>query len=255
MAPMMTRILFSFLAFMVLSLPAAAERLLVFAAASLGGPLDRAAALYEEETGIPVAVSYAGSSVLARQIEAGAPADIFLSANEGWMDHLAALGLIDNASRHVLWRNRLVLVSHAPGDPIDISETTFLPALIGDGKVATGLIDSVPVGVYALEALTKLGAWEALKDQLAQADNARAALALVSSGAAPWGIVYATDAAADPQVHLRGVFPQTSHAEITYPAALIGSAAPEAAGFLEFLATEPAQAIFEDAGFLRAPTP
>lgn len=234
---------------LVSALPARAENLLVFAAASLAGPLDRAAALWQQETGEVAVISYAASSALARQIEAGAPADVFVSANEGWMDHLAALGRIENATRRGLWTNQLVLVSHAEGGPIQISETTFLPALIGDGRLAVGLVDSVPAGVYALEALRTLGAWDGLKEQLAQADNVRAALALVATGAAPWGIVYATDAMADPRVHMRGVFPASSHTPITYPAAVRSGGSVEGEAFLKFLSTPAVREIFEQAGF------
>lgn len=252
---MIRRFLHLLVALVVLAVPARADSLLVFAAASLAGPLDRAAELWQDETGQVVVISYAGSSALARQIEAGAPADVFLSANEGWMDHLAALGRIDNASRHSLWHNRLVLVSHASGDTIEISETTFLPALIGDGRLAVGLVDSVPAGVYALEALRTLGAWDGLKEQLAQADNVRAALALVATGAAPWGIVYATDARVEPRVHLRGIFPENTHTAITYPAAHIKGGDPKGTAFLEFLKTAPVAKLFEEAGFQAVPAP
>jgi len=252
---MIRRFLHLFAALLLMALPARAESLLVFAAASLAGPLDKAAELWQEETGQVVVISYAGSSALARQIEAGAPADVFLSANEGWMDHLAALGKIDNATRSSIWRNRLVLVSFADGDEIAITDTTFLPALIGDGRLAVGLVESVPAGVYTLEALRTLGAWDGLKEQLAQADNVRAALALVATGAAPWGIVYATDARVEPRVHLRGAFPENSHTAITYPAAHIKGGDPEGVAFLEFLKTDAVAAIFQEAGFQAVVTP
>ncbi|WP_407495367.1 molybdate ABC transporter substrate-binding protein [Pseudooceanicola sp. MF1-13] len=251
----MTRILQLCAALILLAMPARAESLLVFAAASLAGPLDDAVELWEEETGQVVVVSYAGSSALARQIEAGAPADVFLSANEGWMDHLAALSRIDNASRRNLWGNRLVLVSHAEGDVFEITETTFLPALIGDGRLAVGMVEAVPAGVYALEALRTLGSWDGLKDQLAQADNVRAALSLVATGAAPWGIVYATDAMAEPRVHLRSYFPTSSHSAITYPAAHIQGGDPSGLDFLAFLQTPPVRELFEEAGFQTVPAP
>lgn len=250
---MIRRFLHLFAALIVMAVPVRADSLLVFAAASLAGPLDRAVELWEEETGQVVVVSYAGSSVLARQIESGAPADVFLSANEGWMDHLAALGRIDNPTRRNIWRNRLVLVSYAPGDPVEIADTTYLPALVGDGRLAVGLVDSVPAGVYALEALRTLGSWDGLKDQLAQADNVRAALALVATGAAPWGIVYATDAQAEPRAHLRGVFPESSHSRITYPAAHVKGGDPTGLKFLDFLRTDPVALIFEEAGFQAVP--
>lgn len=252
---MMIRILFLVFAFLAAALPLRASDLLVFAAASLAGPLDRAAQMWQQETGQLVVISYAGSSALARQIEAGAPADIFLSANEGWMDHLAALRRINNATRRGFLRNRLVLVSFAPGDEIEISETTFLPALIGDGRLAVGLVDAVPAGVYALEALKTLGAWDGLKDQLAEADNVRAALSLVASGAAPWGIVYASDAIAEPRAHLRGVFPESSHTKIIYSAASVTGGDPKGTAFLDFLSSAKVRPLFESAGFLTVLSP
>ncbi|WP_136637170.1 molybdate ABC transporter substrate-binding protein [Pseudooceanicola onchidii] len=251
----MIRILAVFLTLMALSLPAQAERILVFAAASLAGPLDAAAAAFEDETGHDIVISYAGSSALARQIEAGAPADVFLSANQGWMDHLAALGHIRNDTRRDLWSNSLVLVSHGAGEDIALTPELDLPGLLAGGRLAVALTEAVPAGVYAREALASLGQWDAVRDSLAEADNVRAALALVATGAAQWGIVYATDAAAEPQVHLRGTFPEGSHSPITYPGALIAFARPEAQDFLTFLATPPAQEIFAAAGFGAVPTP
>lgn len=247
--PTMIRILAIFLALMGLALPAQAERILVFAAASLAGPLDEAAAAYQEASGDEVVISYAGSSALARQIEQGAPADVYLSANQGWMDHLAALGHIRNDTRRDLWGNQLVLVSARPGAPVEIGPELDLPGLLGGGRLAVALTSAVPAGVYAREALSSLGLWDTVKDALAEADNVRAALALVSTGAAPWGIVYATDAAADPKVHVRGTFPDDSHDAISYPGALIAFARPQAEDFLDFLSSPEARALFEAAGF------
>lgn len=251
----MTRILVAFLALMAFSLPLRAERILVFAAASLAGPLDEAAAAYAEVSDDEVVISYAGSSALSRQIEQGAPADIFLSANQGWMDHLAALGHIRNETRRDLWANHLVLVSSDAGAEVPLSSDLDMLTLLGEGRLAVALTDAVPAGVYARQALSALGLWDAVKDSLAEADNVRAALALVASGAAPWGIVYATDAAADPSVHLRGTFPDDSHDPITYPGALIAFARPQAEDFLAFLASEEVRTIFEAAGFDTVPTP
>ena len=251
----MTRILAFFLALMATALPAQAERILVFAAASLAGPLDEAADIYQEMSGDEVVISYAGSSALARQIEQGAPADLFLSANQGWMDHLAALGHIRNDTRRNLWGNKLVLVSSQDGAPVEIGPTLDVPALLNGGRLAVALTDAVPAGIYAREALSSLGLWDAAKDALAAADNVRAALALVSTGAAPWGIVYATDAVAEPRVHVRGTFPEESHQPILYPGALIAFARPQAQDFLDFLSTPETRELFETAGFNAAIAP
>ncbi|EAQ04923.1 putative molybdate-binding periplasmic abc transporter protein [Pseudooceanicola batsensis HTCC2597] len=251
----MRRILFSFLILLGLALPVQADRLLVFAAASLAGPLDEAARLWNAENATDVVISYAGSSALARQIEAGAPADVFLSANEGWMDDLAAKEFVDNDTRRVLWRNRLVLVSHAAGPEMQLDPEMDLPGLLDGQRLAVALTDAVPAGVYAREALASFGAWDAVKDQLAEADNVRAALALVAVGAAPWGIVYATDAQAEPRVHLRGVFPDDAHMPVTYPAAAMSGSLAEAAAFLDHLSSGPVRALFRAAGFQVVPAP
>jgi len=253
--PTMTRILITFLALMALTLPARAERLLVFAAASLAGPLDAAAEAFEEASGHDIVISYAGSSALARQIEQGAPADVFLSANQGWMDHLAAHGHVRNDTRRDLWANRLVLISHAAGEEIELTSDLDILALLNGNRLSVALTDAVPAGVYAREALASLGLWDDVKDALAEADNVRAALALVATGAAPWGIVYATDAQAEPDVHLRGTFPDGSHMPITYPGALIAFARPQAEDFLAYLASPEATVFFEDAGFVAVPAP
>ena len=251
----MTRLLTLVLTLLCLAVPARAERILAFAAASLAGPLDRVAMAYEAQSGNEVAISYAGSSALARQIEQGAPADVYLSANEGWMDHLAALGHVRNETRRDLWANRLVLVSSRAGEEIELTPDLDILALLDGQKLAVALTDSVPAGVYAQEALTSLGLWEGVKDSLAQADNVRAALALVSAGAAPCGIVYATDAAADPKVHVRGTFPEETHAPITYPGAVTATASETALSFLDFLSSDEARTIFEAAGFQVVPAP
>lgn len=251
----MIRILAILLAVMLCALPARAERILVFAAASLAGPLDRVAARFTEDTGHEVVISYAGSSALARQIEHGAPADVYLSANQGWMDHLAALGHIRNDTRRDFWSNRLALVSFAAGEEIAVTADLDLPVLLDGARLAVALTDAVPAGVYAREALSALGLWDGVKDSLAESDNVRAALALVATGAAPWGVVYATDATAEPRVHLRGVFPADSHTPITYPGALIAFARPEAEDFLAYLQTPDARDEFSAAGFDPAPVP
>ncbi|WP_373353639.1 molybdate ABC transporter substrate-binding protein [Pseudoroseicyclus sp. CXY001] len=233
----------------LLPLPALAERVTIFAAASLAGPLDAASALWEEESGHEAVLSYGGSSTLARQILAGAPADVFLSANAAWMDEVEAAGRIVPGSRRDLWGNALVLVAAAPG-ALALED---LPSALGGGRLATGLTDSVPAGIYAREALTALGLWDSLAPRLAEADSVRAALAFVALGAAPYGVVYATDAGAEPRVHVVATFPAESHAPITYPGAALTPGAAEA--FLAFLETPAARAFFTDAGFTDPPEP
>lgn len=199
---------------------AAKDQILVFAAASLKNALDVIAADFTEETGTQVVVSYAGSGQLAKQLIAGAPADLFISANVAWMDQVSESGI--GAARQDLLGNRLVLIAHDPqAKPIELSPETDLDAALGDGKLAMALVDSVPAGQYGKAALQNLGLWESLAPSVAQADNVRAALALVSTGEAPMGIVYATDAVADTGVSVIGHFDADTHPPITYPAMLI----------------------------------
>ncbi len=209
----------------------------VFAAASLKNALDDAVKAYQAKTGDKVVVSYAASSALAKQIEAGAPADIFFSADLDWMDYLAQKNLIDTASRKTLLGNTLVLV--APKDSAVAltigKDFPLLEALGSDGKLAMASVDSVPAGKYGKAALTSLGVWDAVSSRVAQADNVRAALAFVAQGEAPLGIVYGTDAKAEPAVKVVGVFPEQSHPKIQYPVTLLASAKPEARKFLDFL--------------------
>lgn len=230
---------------------ASAERLTVFAAASLKGALDAAAAAWEGQGGAEVAISYAGSSALARQIEAGAPADVFVSASADWMDHVAALGLIRPETRTDILSNTLVLIrSGAGAPPVAIGPGFDLAGALGGGRLAMALVDAVPAGIYGREALTALGLWEGAAGSVAQTADVRGALALVASGEAPLGIVYATDAAAEPAVSVVGTFPEDSHAPIVYPAAVLSEGAhPGAEAFLAFLRTDTAQAAFEAAGF------
>ena len=227
----------------LLASPVSAETVSVFAAASLQTALDEAGARYEAETGTAVRVTYAGSATLARQISEGAPADLFVSANVQWMDWLGeAMPL---AGRTDLLGNRLVLIAPAPAEPLELAA---LPEALGDGRLATGQVEAVPAGIYAREALTSLGLWEALSGRLAQTDNVRIALALVARGEAPFGIVYASDAVAEPAVAVVAEFPEGSHAPITYPAALTRES-PEAAAFLDWLQGAEAGAIFAAQGF------
>ena len=230
---------------------AGAAEITVFAAASLKNALDEAAQEWGSRSGDEVAVSLAGSSALARQIQQGAPADVFISANVKWMDTLAGDGLIVEASRHNLLGNAMVLVAHGRNAPaVPISSGFDLAGLLGDGKLAMALVDSVPAGIYGKAALTSLGVWNSVEPKVAQSDNVRAALALVARGEAPYGIVYATDAAADDNVSVVGTFPADSHEPIVYPAALVAPGAkPEAKAFLDFLASPQARPIFEEQGF------
>ena len=227
-------------------------RPLVFAAASLKGPLDEAVAAFEAESGIAVTISYAGSNALAKQIEEGAPADLFISADEAWMDDLAAKGLVRPESRADLLANELALI--APADSaltIAPAPGFALAAALGDGRLAMADPDAVPAGRYAKAALIALGVWDAVAPRIARTENVRAALALVAAGEAPAGIVYVTDARAEPKVKTLGVFPAGSHPAILYPAALTTAARPEAAAFLAYLRGPAATAIFAKAGFLR----
>ena len=229
----------------------AAEPITVFAAASLKSTLDEISGAYEEETGRRIVASYAGTSALARQIEAGAPADVFISANPDWMDRLGSLGLIVAGTRVDLLGNRLVLVAH--GSVCSSSEIDGhfdIAARLGDGRLAMALVDAVPAGIYGKAALTSLGLWDDVARQIAQTDNVRAALALVATGEAPLGVVYATDAAVEPRTCVAGIFPETSHPPIRYPAAAVaGADLPGASAYLAFLRGAAARAAFERLGF------
>lgn len=231
--------------------PALAEEVVIFAAASLKTALDGVAADYQAATGNRVTISYAGSNVLAKQIIEGAPADIFLSAAENWMDEVEKAGLLADGSRTDLWGNSLVLIAHGKDvAPIELNQTTDLKALLGDGKLSMAMVTSVPAGQYGKEALESLGLWASVEDAVAQAENVRAALALVATGEAPYGIVYTSDAVADENVSVVATFPETSHKPITYPAALLKTAAdPADKAFLEALSAAAADAKFAEQGF------
>lgn len=231
--------------------PAAAADVTVFAAASLKNALDAVAAAWAGETGNATAISYAASSALAKQIEAGAPADVFVSADVPWMDYLAERDLVRKESIVPLLGNRLVLVAPAASTAaIELASGADLAGLLGDGRLAMGQVDSVPAGKYGKEALTALGLWDSVADRLAQAENVRAALALVATGEAPLGIVYETDANAEPAVRAVTTFPGDSHSPIVYPAALTAEAtSPEAAAFLDYLKGSEAAQLFEAQGF------
>jgi molybdate transport system substrate-binding protein len=234
--------------------------ILVFAAASLKNALDDAMAAYSQETGGKVAASYAASSALAKQIEQGAPADLFASADLDWMDYLAQRDLIAADTRTNLLGNSIVLVAGKDRDLGDVAiEPGFdLAGLLGDGRLAVADVRAVPAGKYAKAALESLGSWAGVEGRLAQAENVRAALALVSRGEAPLGIVYKTDAAADANVRIVGTFPESSHPPIIYPVAVLQEAKDPAAAsaFLSYLRTAPAaKAAFEKQGFTFVGTP
>lgn len=222
----------------------------VFAAASLKNALDAIVADYGRETGTPIVVSYAASSALARQIELGAPAGIFISADLEWMDYLQRRNLIKPGTRRNLVGNRIVLVApHDEAKPVALTSGALSTAL-GNGRLAVGNVDTVPAGKYAKAALENLGLWGEVSNRLAQAENVRAALAFVSRGEAPLGIVYETDAKADPTVTIVARFPDTSHPPIVYPAALTSTATGMAAQrFLDALQDEKSAAIFAREGF------
>ena len=233
--------------------PAAAQGrdVLVFAAASLKNALDEVAAHWQRESGKKAAISYAASNTLIKQIEQGAPADIFISADLDWMDYGQQKGLIKPDTRSNLLGNRLVLI--APKDSnisANIQPGFDLAALLKGGRLAMGNVDAVPAGKYGKAALEKLGAWDGVKDRIAQAESVRAALLLVARGEAPLGIVYQTDAASDPTVKIVGTFPENTHPPIIYPVALTKDATgAEALAFLNFLRSAVARAAFERQGF------
>ena len=239
------------LALCLLAAPAHAEEVVVFAAASLKTALDGVAANFQATTGHQVTISYAGSNTLAKQITQGAPADIFLSASTPWMNEVEKAGLLAAGSRRDLWGNRLVLVAHDPAAPaVMLTQGFDLLALLGDGKLAMAMVDGVPAGQYGKEALTSLGLWGSVAPAVAQTEAVRAALALVASGEAPLGIVYASDAVAEPGVHVIATFPDASHSPITFPAALTTNATdPADRAFFDALSAPPANATFAAQGF------
>jgi molybdate transport system substrate-binding protein len=229
----------------------AAANVTVFAAASLKEALDEQAAHFEAVTGNKAVISYAGSNALAKQIEAGAPADIFISADLDWMGYVDQRHLVRAESRFNLLRNVLVLIAPASSNStLKIAPGFALAAALGTGKLAMANPDSVPAGKYGKSALEKLGVWKAVQGQVARGDNVRAALAFVSRNEAPFGIIYNTDAIADKGVKVVDVFPQDSYPPIIYPAALIaGSASPAAKPFLDYLRTDAAAQTWKKYGF------
>jgi molybdate transport system substrate-binding protein len=234
------------------------KSLTVFAAASMKNALDDIDAAYTAKTGVKITASYAASSVLAKQIENGAPADVFVSADTDWMDYAISKKNINEPTRVNLLGNSIVLIAATDSklDNVTIAQGFDLAKLAGDGKIATGDVKSVPVGKYAKAALEKLGSWTAAEPKFAMAESVRAALTLVSRGEAPLGIVYATDAKVDPGVKIIATFPADSHPAIIYPVAATTTAKTEAADYLAFLKTKAAKTILEKYGltFLVSPT-
>ena len=222
----------------------------VFGAASLTNALQDVGDSFTKESYIPVKFSFAASSVLARQIESGAKADIFFAADLEWMDYLQARNLINKHSRRDVLGNKLVLI--APADStveLKIAPGFALVAALGGGRLATGDPDSVPAGRYARGALTSLGVWNEVQDHLVRAENVRSALMFVDRKEVPLGIVYETDALVDKKVRVVDVFPSNSHLPITYPLALTSVARPEAAKFVEYLLSPAGDAVFNKYGF------
>ena len=234
---------------------ATAADLTVFAAASLKESLDRQIQVFQSKTGHLVRASYAGSNALAKQIENGAPADLFLSADEEWMDYLAARKLVVAPTRRDLLTNELVLIAPTQTTAkVELTPTATaasLAAALGQGRLAVANPDNVPAGKYARTALTALGAWAAVESKLARSDNVRAALAFVARGEAPLGIVYRTDAIAEPRVRIVAVFPADTHAPIVYPGAIVTGRDSEAArDLLNHLSGEEGAAVWRQFGFV-----
>lgn len=232
---------------LLLALPAHAADVTVYAAASMKTALDQVIAQWQAESGDRVHVSYAGSGALARQIVAGAPADIFISANPGWMDKVSETGNVK--AREDLLGNSLVLIAHDPqAEPVTLGPQTDFPALLKGRKLAMAFVDSVPAGQYGKAALTHFGLWDQVAPDVAQVDNVRATLYLVALGAAPYGITYATDAVAEARVHVVGTFPADSHPPIIYPVARL-SDSQAARQFYDDLSRPETSKIFHLQGF------
>lgn len=229
-----------------------AAEVTVLAAASLTDALGRIDAGFERASGHTVRAVFGGSSALAKQLERGAPADLFISADVPWMDYLAKANLIDPASRFDLLGNHLVLVAPAASaGSITIDPTLDLAGMLKSGKLSVADTNAVPAGKYAKAALQKLGLWDKVEPSLAQNENVRAALALVERGEAPLGIVYRTDALVA-KVEVIGTFPEDSHPPIVYPVALTlqGAKSDAAKDYLAYLRSDAAKAVFEQAGFV-----
>lgn len=244
---------FGLLLILCLCLPASAsaDELLVFAAASLGGTLQRVFSAWQADTGHNAVAAYAGSSALARQIQQGAPADLFISASSEWMDALETSGDIRRQTRRNLFGNRLVLIAHGNDtQAVTLEPGVDLVRLLGQDHLAMAMVDAVPAGIYGKAALTSLGVWDTVAPRVAQSDNVRSTLNLVASGEAHYGIVYATDARAEPKVSVVGIFDEQFHAPIVYPVAILNASRnPLASDFLQYLSGAQARALFVADGF------
>lgn len=242
---------FALCLFLLGPMSASAETITVFAAASLKTVLDALSADYAAQSPHELRLSFAGSSALARQIQLGAPADVFISANPGWMDVLQEDSLLVPDSRIDVIGNRLVVIAPAPeASPLDLLQPEAVSDRLSNGPLAMALVAAVPAGIYGKEALEALGHWPAVAQDVAQTDNVRAALALVSAGEAPLGVVYASDVMADPDVAIVAEIPASAHVPIIYPGAVIDGGQQDAAtDFLRFLKTPEAQAVFAAQGF------
>jgi molybdate transport system substrate-binding protein len=232
--------------------PSPAADLTVFAAASLKESLDEQAQRFEKDTGNRVVVSYGASNALAKQIEAGAPANLFISADLDWMEYVDQRRLLAPGSRVNLLRNTLVLVAPATSSSaLKIAPGFDLAGALSSGKLAMANPDSVPAGKYGKAALESLGVWSRLEKQVVRAETVRAALVLVARGEAAYGIVYRTDALAEKGVRIVDTFPETSHPPVVYPAALIATGVtPSAKALLDYLRSVPARPIWDKYGFL-----
>jgi molybdate transport system substrate-binding protein len=246
-----TAALFASALFVMAPAPAQADDLVIFAAAALTDALEEVARTFVEETGIRVVMSFAGSSAIARQIQQGAPADIFISANADWMDALEAAGDIRAGTRRDLLGNSLVLIAHErDAQPVTLDGDLDLVAMLGGGRLSMALVDAVPAGIYGREALISLGLWSDVAPHVAQSDNVRTALTFVALGEAPLGIVYASDAIVQDEVTVIATFPEGSHTPISFPAAITAqSGHPQAQKFLDFLASDAAAPIWREFGF------
>jgi molybdate transport system substrate-binding protein len=261
----LARLLVSTFALAVLAMPSAnaqdarpaestgvgTKPVVVFAAASLKNVLDTIAKDWEAKTGKKATLSFAASSAIAKQIESGAPADLFISADLKWMDWVAERKLIDDASRKTLLGNTLVLIApHDSAVSLKIEKGFKLAEALGDGRLAMGDPKSVPAGIYGQAALTSLGVWDQVSAKVAGAENVRVALTYVARGETPLGIVYGTDAKSEPKVKVIDTFPAESHQPIVYPAAITASSTnAEAKAFLAYLSTPEAAKVFEEQGF------
>ncbi|MGH6769032.1 MAG: molybdate ABC transporter substrate-binding protein [Xanthobacteraceae bacterium] len=249
----MTGFISALLVAAVVAQPAFAQQktLTVFAAASLKNALDGVNAAFTKQSNIKTVASYAATSALVKQIEQGAPADIFASADLRWMDYGLKKKLINPVTRVDLLGNRLVLIApkNSKITSVKLAPGFDLAKLVGDGRIVTGDVKAVPVGRYAKAALEKLGIWASVEKRMAMVENVRVALALVARGEAMLGIVYETDAKVEPGVRIVGYFPAGSHPAIVYPVAATAVAKPEAARYMSFLQTQAAKTVFEKYGF------